>query len=244
MELQGIEHQSSESAIAPIGGKLPYSLEITSSKVLDVLLALFPGKATRKQLNNFLYSRTRPGFYMELNDALHLAYADQRDGHGTAHWWRLFFGDRLRSQIEELTKSNALVVAKTPSNQANSGVRADYEWGGMYFRSKVEMKVAQELDKRGVTFFANVRGRYSLDNAPVSKELLNGRVELDFLVFHQGKCAILQVDGPQHKGQRERDYAGDRVLLREGIPTVRFTDKECREKTGDVVTEFLGVLGV
>jgi len=114
----------------------------------------------------------------------------------------------------------------------------------MYFRSKVEMKVAQELDKRGVTFFANVRGRYSLEGSPVSKDLLNGRVELDFLVFHQGKCAILQVDGPQHKGQRERDYAGDRLMLCEGIPTVRFTAKECHEKTADVVTEFLGVLEI
>ena len=106
------------------------------------------------------------------------------------------------------------------------------------------MKVAQELDQRGVTFFANVRGRYSLQGSPVSKELLNGRVELDFLVFHRGKCAILQIDGPQHKGQRERDYAGDRLMLREGIPTMRFTAKECHEKTADVVTEFLGVLGV
>ena len=142
-----------------------------------------------------------------------------------------------------MTKSNALVVSQSPSNQANSGVRAPLEWGGMYFRSRVEMKVAQELDKRGITFFANVCGRYSLDGSPVSRDLLNGRVELDFLVFHRGKCAILQVDGPQHKGQRERDYAGDRVLLREGIPTARFTDKECRERTGEVVTEFLGLLG-
>ena len=31
---------------------------------------------------------------------------------------RLFFGDRLRFQIEELTKSNALVVAQSPSNPA------------------------------------------------------------------------------------------------------------------------------
>ncbi|MEB3192993.1 MAG: DUF433 domain-containing protein [Snowella sp.] len=36
--------------------------------------------------------------------------------------------------------------------------------------------------------------------------------------------------------------SGDRLMLREGIPTVRFTDKECRERTGEVVTEFLGVL--
>ena len=29
-------------------------------------------------------------------------------------------------------------------------------------------------------------------------------------------------------------------MLREGIPTVRFTVKECHKKTADVVTEFLG----
>jgi hypothetical protein len=29
-------------------------------------------------------------------------------------------------------------------------------------------------------------------------------------------------------------------MLREGIPTVRFTTKECHEKTADVVVEFLG----
>jgi hypothetical protein len=42
MELQGIEHNSNESAIAPIGGKLPYSLELQSSKILDILLTLLP----------------------------------------------------------------------------------------------------------------------------------------------------------------------------------------------------------
>jgi hypothetical protein len=33
-------------------------------------------------------------------------------------------------------------------------------------------------------------------------------------------------------------------MLREGIPTVRLTAKEWHEKTADMVTEFLGVLGV
>ncbi len=33
----------------------------------------------------------------------------------------------------------------------------------------------------------------------------------------------------------------DRVLLKEGIPTVRFTAKECHEKTADVVTEFMAI---
>ncbi len=34
---------------------------------------------------------------------------------------------------------------------------------------------------------------------------------------------------------------GDRIMLRERIPTVRFTAKECREKTADVMTEFLAI---
>ena len=34
------------------------------------------------------------------------------------------------------------------------------------------------------------------------------------------------------------------MMLREGIPTVRFTSKECHEKTADMVTEFLELLGV
>jgi hypothetical protein len=33
--------------------------------------------------------------------------------------------------------------------------------------------------------------------------------------------------------------SSDRVLLREGIPTPRFTAFECINKTVDVVTEFL-----
>jgi hypothetical protein len=33
------------------------------------------------------------------------------------------------------------------------------------------------------------------------------------------------------------------MMLREGIPTVRFTAKECHEKTADVMTELLGLLG-
>jgi hypothetical protein len=33
-------------------------------------------------------------------------------------------------------------------------------------------------------------------------------------------------------------FDGDRLSLREGIATIRFTAKECHEKTGDVVTEF------
>jgi hypothetical protein len=34
----------------------------------------------------------------------------------------------------------------------------------------------------------------------------------------------------------------DRVLLKEGIPTVRFTAKEYQERTTDVVTELISLI--
>ena len=240
--------------LVTVGGGLPYVLELQTGKVFDVLLGVFPTDKTRKQVNDWLYRNSKPGFNTPLGQKadLQLVYGDQRDGHGTAHWWKLYYGDRLQSQIDTLLKGTALtttsqtvrqrLTAEAPSNQANSGVRAPYEWGGMYFRSKVEIRIAEELEKRGVTFFANARGRYSLEGSPVAAQYLNGRVEVDFLVFYQGKCVILQIDGPQHNGDRGRDYAGDRVLLREGIPTMRFTAKECQERPGEVVSEVLGLI--
>jgi len=74
---------------------------------------------------------------------------------------------------------------------------------------------------------------------------LPGRIEVDFLVFHLGKCMILEVDGVHHEkaSQTVRDYARDRVLLREGIPTARFTADECFNSTEDVIVEFLQMFG-
>jgi len=78
----------------------------------------------------------------------------------------------------------------------------------------------------------------------VSNEQLTGRVETDFLVFYQGKCLILEVDGQHHleDGQVIRDYARDRVLLRAGLPTVRFMARDCLERPQDVVAEFMTIL--
>jgi hypothetical protein len=219
-------------------------MELQTGKLLDVLLIIFPTDKTRKQINDWLYRNTKPGFAVQLSPDLYIAYDNQRDGHGTAHWWKLSYGDRLKSQIDTFTKGSALTVTDKPKNQANSGVRAPYEWFGMYFRSKVEMKMAQELQKRGVTFFANARGCYSLEDSPASAQYLNGRVEVDFLVFHLGKSIIFQIDGPQHKDQKARDYAVDRVLLRDGMSTIRFTAKECQDRPEKVVTEILRILGL
>lgn len=252
------------SGLVPIGGLLPYYLELPTGKLLNVLIELFSTAAAtqgvnpkqlRTKLNKWLYPKTRPGFYLELGEHLHLAYADQRHGYGTQHWWRLFFDEQSRKRIEQASLSIALAVSKEGTQTANAGSSSSpetatgnsnglKEWGGMYFRSEPEIRIAQELDQAGVLFFANARGRVSGEGSPLSNEQMTGRIEVDFLVCHQKKCMILEVDGRHHQegGQVLRDYVRDRVLLREGFPTVRFTAQECLHRTTEVVREFLNLL--
>jgi hypothetical protein len=237
----GVEHRV--SGLVPIGGKLPYCREVQTSKLLDLLLDLNnelstgggQSDAMREKANRWLFVRTRPSFYIELNSHLHLAYADQRNGHGSQHWWRLFYDEKLRQKVESVIIDPSDKIIRPPQNSLE-------EWGGMHFRSKAEICIAKALDRRGVLFFANVRGRISLDGSPVVTAH-NGRLEIDFLVFVNGKCISLEVDGKHHNknGQALRDYARDRLLLREGIPTARFSAQECYEKADAVAEELIAL---
>jgi hypothetical protein len=244
--LEGIEHQAPSGSLVPLGGKLPLTQELRTSQLLDFIVVMTPNKDKnlRQRINRSLFAKTRPGFYMEIKPNLHLAYADQRDGHGSQHWWRLFFDDQWKDTIEWVIKGTALVVGQ--SNQANgNGHNSPIEWGGMYFRSTAEVKIAEALDKRGVLFFANARGRVSSQGSPVSasSSWLTGRIEIDFLVFLEGQCISLEVDGKHHEEdiQTQRDYIRDRVLLRERIPTARFAASECLQQPDAVIEEFLNL---
>ncbi|MFM7881953.1 MAG: hypothetical protein ACKO8H_08955 [Microcystis panniformis] len=95
------ERTENSGELVSIGGKLPLLRELRTSQLLDFFVALSANKEKnlRKRINQWLYPKTRPGFYRSIKPNLHLAYADQRDGHGTQlavslpnlHWWRLFF---------------------------------------------------------------------------------------------------------------------------------------------------------
>ncbi len=260
MVLSGIERQVSGGAIVPMGGRLPYYLETQTRQLLNLLMGLHqqqknPKNIQRAEINKYLYSRTRPGFYLEIGEHIHIAYADQRSGHGTQHWWRIFFDDLYKQQIERFVQSSALTVTEQNASSGDdnnfrqdsvdNNVNSLKEWGGMYFRSVCEIKIAEQLDKQQVLFFANARGRIGRQDSPVSEASgwLTGRLEIDFVVFHKRKCMTLEVDGSHHQQsvQVTRDYVRDRVLLREGIATVRFEAKECFEKPADVVAEFLSM---
>lgn len=250
---RGKEYRTKGANLVPIGGKLPYFLELPTGKILDIFVNLFKDKLSgdrktaRQKINQWLYPRTRPSFYMELNDKLHLAYAHQKDGHGTQHYWRLFFDDNLKNHIESIIHSTALVVGKeTPASDGNNcqsyseGLK---EWGGMYFRSEAEIALAEELHNRGLMFFANVRGMVNTEFSPVSQGQSSGRLEVDFLVFHKGQCISIEVDGNHHQenDQIRRDYSRDRLLLKEQISTARFTAQECYEHTQLVVREIINL---
>ena len=248
----GLFNQAGYQSIVPAGGKLPFSFRVNTAKLLDVVIALSPQlqrlsakeKAkTRKSLSGKLYPKTSPGYYRELSPSMHLAYFGQPDGHGTQHIWTLYCDDSIKDQLEILVYGSALAA---PIDSSHSSNREHFtkEWGGLYLRSKAEVKIAEALDKTGVLFFANSRGRVGLQQTIVSKGQLTGRVEADFLVFQNGKCVVLEVDGVHHvEGEQVvRDYARDRVLLRSGVGTVRFTAKDCTERPNEVVAELLSIL--
>ncbi|MBL1211540.1 DUF559 domain-containing protein [Geminocystis sp. GBBB08] len=92
-------------------------------------------------------------------------------------------------------------------------------------------------------FFANVRGMVNTASSPISKNQTTGRLEIDFFVFDGGKCFSIEVDGNHHQqiGQVNRDYARDRLLLREQIPTARFTADECYQQPEQVVSEIIAL---
>lgn len=167
---------------------------------------------------------------------MHIVYIGQPGGHGTQHKWRLYFAEDLKDLVDRASAGSSLV--KT-GQQADT----DREWGGTNFRSLAEKKIAEALYKQGVLFFVNCVCRVNDRGSPISAHESNGRFEVDFLVFVEGKAIILEVDGQHHKEGRQtvRDYVRDRLMLREGIPTARFTGIDCLEKPDEVVQEFLGL---
>ena len=83
LNLKSSEHTTASNALVTSGGKLPHSFQVSTSKLLDVIVALSPRgrnltskqrKAFRQTVNKSLYNKTRPGYYLEVGNVLHIAY--------------------------------------------------------------------------------------------------------------------------------------------------------------------------
>jgi hypothetical protein len=241
----GEEQNLNASAIVVQSSSLKYFIELRTTALIDYMLKIYTtsnSAYTRKSISDWLNIRNRPGFYKELSANLHLAYGDQRDGHGTQHWWKLFFNDDYKPSVLNNIK---IEIGLVKSTQLTDNSNSQYQWGGLNFRSKTEVRIAHALHSQRILFFANSRAYMDLTDLPISNadNKLKERVEIDFLVFYKQKCMILEVDGDHHQqsAQITRDYRRDRVLLRDGIRTVRFDASECYNRPIDVVMEFLNL---
>lgn len=221
--------------------KLPNYIDVRTGDLITFLTKLYPNKE-KTNIQNWLSRNIKSGFYHQFNERIHLAYADQRDGHNTQHWWRLFFDD---SQKKEVIESIKLQVGLVKSLLSEDNDNAIHQWGGLNFRSKTEVRIAHALYQKNVLFFANSRAFIDLSNLPISNadNKMKEKVEVDFLVFYKQKCMILEVDGLHHEetAQKTRDYMRDRVFLREGVPTARFNASDCYNHPPAVIDEFLAL---
>ena len=137
-----------------------------------------------------------------------------------------------RQEIAELLKGR-----KAASNQASvSGTirQPPFQWNGLQFQSKTEVKIAEALSRASVLFFplaAAVAGR--------------SKREPDFLVCAEGKWGILEVQGDEfhpHETAAQEHERG-RWFRGYGVRVFEIYDaKRCYANPDDVVSEFLKLL--
>ncbi len=235
----GTEHSDSDSSIVSVSPTLPFYVEVRTSALINFLLKVY-NVSNRDSVQKWLNIRLKTGFHFEINEHLHFAFADQRDGKGTYYWWTIYYDEFERKRIFDNIKIEENSVK---TRFENNRVKEDLLWNGLTFRSQTEKKIAKVLFTKNIIFFANINGFMALNGLAVTNHdnKLREKAEVDFLVFHNQKCMILEIDGVFHNGnyQKNWDCKRDRIFLRQGISTVRFSAEQCFENPSAVVEEFL-----
>jgi len=132
-----------------------------------------------------------------------------------------------------------IVLGKEVHNQGVSiSNRTMIIWQNLRFRSESEKKIAEALDRAGVLFIPNCLARLTTVEGRKNKEP-------DFVICHQGRWGILEVDGePYHPPSRTvDDHKRDRDFRKYGIQVVEHFDaRECYQQPDRVVKDFLDTL--
>ena len=149
-------------------------------------------------------------------------------------WARIEVGDlapNWRADLQAIARNNSV------TNQAAGG--GDMKiWKGLRFRSHVEVRIADALDQAKVLFFPNCRGRLNGPGGRINKEA-------DFLVCHNGRWGVLEVDGePFHPpAMAAEDHERQRLFQHHGIRVFqRYRSSTCYDDPHGVVREFLQLL--
>lgn len=104
-------------------------------------------------------------------------------------------------------------------------------YNGLNYRSRSEIALAKELETKGILFFPNSRA--SRDKTTR---------EPDFLIVHNGKVGIIEVDGPTHQGKAANDHMRDLFFEQAGIRVKHFNHEDVRINPGLIVDTFLRLL--
>lgn len=111
-----------------------------------------------------------------------------------------------------------------------------YPWNDWQFSSESQLKIAEALDRLEVFFFPNPRGRLTT---------LQGRKnqEFSFLIFHQGKWGILEIERDISPGDDDNNEQINPLFPAADICLVRhYQERQCCEKPDTIVAEFLEIL--
>lgn len=139
--------------------------------------------------------------------------------------------ERLRTQLR---KNAAQRSARASQTGSASPKYREIPYKGMIFRSNSEVKIARALDHAGIFYLPPTKARMSHGKDRESREI-------DFMIFHQGRWGVLEVDGPFHHAGADSER--DETLRSNGITVIeRFSSDECYDNPAGVVRAFLARL--
>ena len=203
---------------------------LTTTMMLKVLTRLAPQTAWT---SDWLHANVRQKFKgkMSLGKYL-LEHYEKPQGDKKEHRWKISTDHLLeKTRLDQAVKKQqpGLVIASEPSQNAEE----PFKWNGLNLRSIAEQRIAEELEKRHILFFANARCRIT------NRQNIIETKEPDFIVFYKKTTRILEVDGREYHQSAATDHQRDRLFERYGIRCTRFTANECLNDAKNVIDEFL-----
>ncbi|GAB4302561.1 MAG: hypothetical protein Fur0025_43450 [Oscillatoriaceae cyanobacterium] len=135
---------------------------------------------------------------------------------------------------DEKTESD-LEEPDNQESQSNPENRI-YSWNGHHLRSQEHVKIAEALERIGILFIPNPKLRLTTSEGRDSQEF-------DFMILHQGKWGILQINGEELLSEPVSNEDSHRLLQYHGIRLVYNCDvTRCGGEPDRVVQEFLETL--
>jgi hypothetical protein len=147
-------------------------------------------------------------------------------------------GARLFANLNEADYGQAnLDKTITPDSETgSSNSETEIDWNGFCFHSDAQVKIAEALDRTSSLFMPNSQLRLITPSGRQNQKA-------QFLVFHQGKLGILEVDGARSREDAAQDEELDILSRDSGICVVKHYDAtRCSEQPDRVVQEFLAIL--